>query len=351
VKQILLILALGVGSKALAQLTADAGPDKMRCPGQTITIGGFPSATGGNPPYTYHWEPATGLSADNIANPIASADAWINYTLTVTDKDGTQASDVASIYVNDIYYFNAGIDTGYCFGQQNGPRIGASANTNTNHNFSWQPPTGLDDPSSPNPIATPTVPTTYTLTISTAVSGQCPNKISLVTVYPWIPPVVDAGPDSVVIDEGQTYTLHGLGGTMFWWSPLYNIKYEYTPQPDIWPTVTTTYTLGSQDQHKCYGYDTIRVVVRKGDLLFFYNTFTPNNDGNNDKFYIGNVEKYPDNVLKIYNRYGKVVFSANSYDNTWDGLYLGSEVPTGTYFYIFDDGKGQTYKGTVSILR
>jgi len=55
--------------------------------------------------------------------------------------------------------------------------------------------------------------------------------------------------------------------------------------------------------------------------------------------------------LKIYNRYGKVVFSASSYNNTWGGKYLSEEVPSGTYFYILNYGKEKTYKGTVSILR
>ena len=97
--------------------------------------------------------------------------------------------------------------------------------------------------------------------------------------------------------------------------------------------------------------DTVRVTVINGDVLFFYSAFTPNNDGDNDFFYIGNLEKYPDNDLKIYNRYGKQVYSATNYDNLWNGKYLGNDLPTGTYFYILNDGKGAQYKGSVTILR
>jgi gliding motility-associated-like protein len=86
-------------------------------------------------------------------------------------------------------------------------------------------------------------------------------------------------------------------------------------------------------------------------IVFAPNAFTPDDDGDNDFFYIGNLEKYPDNNLKIYNRYGKQIYSATNYDNLWNGTYLGNLVPTGTYFYIFNDGKGEQYKGSVTILR
>jgi gliding motility-associated-like protein len=91
--------------------------------------------------------------------------------------------------------------------------------------------------------------------------------------------------------------------------------------------------------------------VKSGELLFFYSAFTPNNDGDNDFFYIGNLNKYPENNLKIYNRYGKLIYNISNYDNSWDGNYLGNAVPTGTYFYIFNDGKDKLYKGSVTILR
>ena len=46
-----------------------------------------------------------------------------------------------------------------------------------------------------------------------------------------------------------------------------------------------------------------------------------------------------------------MVYSATNYDNLWNGKYLGNDLPTGTYFYILNDGKGEQYKGSVTILR
>lgn len=336
---------------AIAQVVANAGPSRNICPGRTITIGGSPAATGGTPPYSYSWQPSAYLSSTSAPNPTASnIIGYIEYTLTVTDKNGNTASSTAIFYVDPINTLNAGIDTGYCVGKQNGIQIGNPDNSNhgSSHIFTWSPPTTLDNPNAPNPIASNTVTTQYTLIVSNG--GVCPNYRTVVTVTPFQKPFVDAGTDQV-IDEGNTITLNGTGSVFNFWLPEYRIRYGTTATPDVWPIVSTTYTLFVEDSHKCTNFDTVRVDVINGDKLFFYSAFTPNRDGDNDFFYIGNLEKYPDNNLKIYNRYGKMIYSATNYANDWDGTYLGNEIPTGTYFYIFTDGVDQKYKGTVTIIR
>lgn len=343
-----IICCISFLNHSFAQLTADAGPDLIGCYNGSLVIGGNPSSTGGTPPYKYSWSPSTFLSSSTVANPtITALTSDITYTLTVTDYDTNIVSNTMVINLDKIYTFSAGQDTGYCFGQGSGTTIGATNNNNAFHNFSWQPTNGLKNANSPRPFASPSVTTVYTLTVSDAF---CPDNVSYVTVTTFPAPYVNAGADTT-IDEGQTITLYGTGGVKYWWQPDYNIKYMSTSQPDVWPTTTTVYTLLSIDQHGCYATDDITVNVINGDVLFFYSAFTPNNDGDNDVFYIGNLGKYPDNSLKIYNRYGKLVYSANNYDNSWNGTYLGNLLPTGTYFYIFNDGKDKQYKGSVTIIR
>jgi gliding motility-associated-like protein len=335
-------------TQAFSQLVADAGPDQTGCYNGSLTIGGSPSATGGNPPYKYQWQPATFLNSGTVANPVISGlTSGITYTLTVTDKDTNIVSNTVTINLDNIHTFNAGIDTGYCFGQSSGVYIGAPQNSNLYHSFSWQPAAGLDNPNSPKPLAQPLISTVYTLTVS---DGICPDNITTVKVSSFGPPDVYGGADTT-IDEGATITLHGSGGVTYWWQPDYRIKYMSSANPDVWPITTTTYLLYCTDQHGCGASDEVTVNVIPGDMLHFYSAFTPNSDGDNDFFYIGNLEKYPDNNLKIYNRYGKMIYSATNYDNTWNGTYLGNLLPTGTYFYVLNDGKDQLHKGTVTILR
>lgn len=331
-------------------LTVNAGANKTVCYNTNILLGGSPSATGGTAPYTYEWQPSLYLSSNTISNPLAvGVTQGIWYKLLVTDKNGLKDSSYVHIDVDLIYSYTAGIDTGFCVGQQNGIRIGALNNgsASNSYTFAWTPTVGLVNANSTNPIATPSVPTQYQLIVS---DGFCPNRITSVIVTPFIPPYADASSDTI-IDEGKTITLNGTGGNLFWWQPDYNLKYGNTVNPDVWPIVTTTYTLYTEDSHKCSSSDTVRVTVINGNILFFYSAFTPNRDGDNDVFYIGNAEKFPDNNLKVYNRYGKLIYSATNYTNDWDGTYLGNTVPTGVYFYIFDDGIDKKYKGSVTILR
>jgi gliding motility-associated-like protein len=84
------------------------------------------------------------------------------------------------------------------------------------------------------------------------------------------------------------------------------------------------------------------------DILQIPNFFSPNNDGFNDFFEIKNIEKYPDNKLIIYNRWGSKIFEQYHYRNTWNAEGYSD----GTYYFIFDSGKGDgTVEGTITILR
>ncbi len=63
--------------------------------------------------------------------------------------------------------------------------------------------------------------------------------------------------------------------------------------------------------------------------------FTPNNDGLNDVWIINKIEDYPDNTIRVFDKSGKVVFSALGYQNDWTGAAMESseKVPPGPYYY------------------
>ncbi|MEM9076415.1 MAG: gliding motility-associated C-terminal domain-containing protein [Bacteroidota bacterium] len=96
-----------------------------------------------------------------------------------------------------------------------------------------------------------------------------------------------------------------------------------------------------------------------------YNGLTPNGDGLNDYFSIKGIENYPKNSLKIYNRWGVLVYEAEEYgigNNLFGGtsfgratIASGKELPSGTYYYIltfFEENPGQpNYTGYLYINR
>ncbi len=89
----------------------------------------------------------------------------------------------------------------------------------------------------------------------------------------------------------------------------------------------------------------IRVNVEQG--------FSPNGDGINDAWVILGIESFPNNSVKVFNRWGAEVFSARGYQNTWTGesngkrvLSSGDRLPTGAYYYVIDLGDNETAPST-----
>lgn len=346
---ILVLFSLFSVNSANAQLAAHAGADQTICPGNSANLGGTPSATGGLAPYTYSWSPTTGLNLSNDPNPTAAPTATTTYTLTVTDNTGAVNTDVVIVTMSSIYFVNAGRDTSICVAAS--AEIGGPNNvTWAGINYSWAPAAGLNDSTKSNPIATPTHTTTYTLTAT--IAGCSSPKTSIVTVTIIPTPQINAGNDTT-INEGETAILNGSGGFNYIWAPQNTLTYFYTANPDAEPIVTTTYYLyGTDESNKCAANDEVTVFVIQNNAVVFYNTFTPNGDGDNDTWYIGNIYKYPANKLEVYNRYGKLVYKASGYMNSWDGKAFGEELPSATYFYIMDLGDGRkNYHGTVTIVR
>lgn len=83
-------------------LIANAGIDENICAGTSTFIGGTPAAGGGTTPYSYSWNPATGLTSATIDNPIASPANTTNYELTVSDVNGCTALDTVIVAVNAL---------------------------------------------------------------------------------------------------------------------------------------------------------------------------------------------------------------------------------------------------------
>jgi len=106
----------------------------------------------------------------------------------------------------------------------------------------------------------------------------------------------------------------------------------------------------------CLDTASVNIVIDDNVNEFVPNAFTPNNDGRNDIFRIGNV-KYDKLVdFSIYNRWGQLVYH-NEYEPTegWDGKFNGVPQDMGTYYYNIiltrPDGTTKNFKGEVILIR
>jgi len=93
--------------------------------------------------------------------------------------------------------------------------------------------------------------------------------------------------------------------------------------------------------------------------LIIPSVITPNADGKNDRFRIINIAAFEEIDIKIFNRWGDVLFSFegsgieyDDVDKQWDGTYNGKELPFGSYVYIVNlKNNEDAYTGTVTIVR
>jgi gliding motility-associated-like protein len=74
-------------------------------------------------------------------------------------------------------------------------------------------------------------------------------------------------------------------------------------------------------------------TIESGWVVTPNNIITPNGDGKNDTWKIANIELYPANEVKVFNKTGEVVYSGTNYQQNWDGSYNGGYLNPGTYYY------------------
>ena len=95
--------------------------------------------------------------------------------------------------------------------------------------------------------------------------------------------------------------------------------------------------------------DNFQLIV---ELCEIPNVITPNGDGNNDYFFTQFANNYSDVNLTIFNRWGRVVYTTDSYANEWNGINSkGKPLADGTYYYVITYNSGnQEITGTVTVL-
>lgn len=300
-----------------SSVVADAGNNVSICPGGSTQL----NATGGN---TYVWTPATGLSATNIANPIASPTTTTTYYVTVTDANGCSATDSVTVTVGSNLTINLTNDTTIC----QGASITLTASATGATSYSWTPATTLSSTNTASTTATPVTTTTYYVTVS---AGGCSGTDSVtVTINPSA--TLNAGND-VTICNGQSTTISatasgGAGGPYtFSWSSGQNGAGPHT----VSPTTTTTYIVNATDALGCAAIPDTVVVTVNPPLSAVLTV-------NNDTICPGN------SVLLSVTASG----GDGNYSYVWTGVSstnqtaVSSPANTTTYSVTISDGCGST---------
>ncbi|MBL7885009.1 MAG: gliding motility-associated C-terminal domain-containing protein, partial [Bacteroidia bacterium] len=193
----------------------------------------------------------------------------------------------------------------------------------------------------------------FDVTITDTLTG-CSNASDLVSTTMFPTPIVFAGNDTS-ISLGSSYTLNAVGiGIISWaWFPNTGLNNATISNPMASPTETSTYQVIGTDINGCSDFDSITITVIADFNVTVSNLMTPNGDGYNDRWIIGNLENYPDTEVMVINREGQVMYQNANYDNNWDGTNKnGKKLSDGTYYYIikFKDSD-KLYKGSITVIR
>jgi len=207
-----------------------AGSDQTVCVGEAVQL----SVSGG---MNYEWSPAAFLNDPNSSNPIATVTQTTTFTVTSFNPNAPECNvmDQVTVFVEDPVNLTASAgSTQICSGESVQMTASGAAN------YSWTPSTGLSDPFSSNPIASPTVTTTYMVTGSNA-NGNC-SQTQMVTII--VGESINAmASGSQTICAGETAQLSASGGSNYSWSPTTGLSDPSSPNPIASPTSTTTYVV------------------------------------------------------------------------------------------------------------
>lgn len=329
--------------------TINAGADEFICFKTGVTL----NATGADS--SYSWSPATGLSCTDCSSPVANPDSLTNYIVTGTTVHGCTNTDTIQVKVKYPFTINTSISDTLCRGDSK--RLFAAGG----YTYVWSPATGLSDPNVANPIANPISTITYTVVGTDDLGCFKDTGYVPVTVYPL--PGVNAGPDKT-INIGETailpfvYSADVISAT---WAPNPSILSITTDNLTVKPRETTEYTIEVKNQGGCKAKDKVTVfVICNGDNVFIPNTFSPNGDGINDKFYPRGKGLFSIKTLRIFNRWGEVVYEKNDFmpndaNSGWDGTYKGVKLTPDVYVYMVnincDNSNTLTFKGNVTLIQ
>ena len=298
--------------------------------------------------YAYRW---TDLSGNQTVS--GSADAYVkpapplrSYEVLVT-LGSCRAADTVSLKVVDPPKPTAAPDTTVCFGV---PLTLRAAGGTYYH---WSPAYYVDKSSAPVTIAHPADTTLFTVTVTDTLG--CPKPVTAAVQVNVVPQVhAYAGNDTIVM-LNTPFQLNATGGVRYTWTPPDGLNSSSIGNPVTTYNHDITYTVTAYSQEGCTGTDNIFVRFIKGPEIYIPNAFSPNGDGLNDVFRPLPVGIVQMDFFRVYDRWGKLMFSSTTYMEGWDGTVNGQTAAVGTYVWVVQgkDISNNTIqrKGTVTLIR
>ncbi len=299
------------------------GDTTIYCPIDSIMVNA--NAFGGIAPYTYQWN--NGSNGDSI---YVSPNQTTDYVVTAYDACNVASiTDTVSIIFDTPDPIQANMnDTTLC---SSGFILLEANATGGAHPLTYLWSTGSTGESS---LVSPTQTTTYTVTMTDTCGIVA---VDSVTVNVNINPVglsVET-PTFHCIGEDLILTPSVSGGSQpynFNWSGNGSLNTNnQTGELTVVNPLSGNYALTVTDACNQQAYHDAYIDVI-GCSITIPNVITPNDDNQNEAFVIANLEYHPNTKIKVYNRWGRVVYSSDNYQNDWKA----EDVSGGVYYYVLE---------------
>lgn len=283
------------------------------------------TSTGNN--LTYTWNLGDGNIFNGQQPPAHSYTnpGNFNIILTATNDHGCSDDSVKIVHVTDTPVVRfTGLNNQYCTEEQLSLRADIT-NGNTS-SYSWNNGDGINITGQPSVNFTYSTEGSYTITL-TATDRFCGDFSFGQATQVYKIPEFSLGED-ITLCPGMT-TQIGVeptpGYTYLWNTGAVTSKIVTAP-------ASGTYEL-TVDNHTCTATDEIFVEVLDNCLIKVPGAFTPNNDGRNDILKAINANLAKEFQLRVYNRFGQMMFATRVPTEGWDGRFKGQEADPGTYVW------------------
>ncbi len=315
------------------------------CYNKPITFNNNSSVSFGNIS-NYNWDFGDGQTINGVKNPQHTYSSFGPKTIQlITTGNVGNCKDTLKkvIAMDDSIAFKINpVPTTICFGKTVLYTNQSTGGNNTT--YTWL----LNNK---NTQAGNTATYTHTIVGANILQLSANNRCGIDSVkYPFtvLPlPKINLGKDSIIMCPGELKTIgiHQTADSIFW-STGERDKDSITINGLSSPIKVQVYNKG------CLATDSIFISTNCD--IFIPTAFSPNHDGHNDWFNMmkNSVKSY---TLKVYDRWGELVFQTNDLNNNWDGTYKGVPCPTDNYIFIVNgiryNDEPFYLKGTVTLLR
>lgn len=137
------------------------------------------------------------------------------------------------------------------------------------------------------------------------------------------------------------------GTTSNWYWSFGDGSFDFTPNPTHTYAIPGIYTacLAMQTSDGCVDTVCQDVTVIPAEMIL-PNVITPNGDNSNEMLYFKYLEFFGNNNLKIFDRWGQMIYQKENYTNDW----IPSSISDGTYYYVLTVESGDMYPGFVQVI-